>query len=169
MDISAEVTDVVTVFKGTVIDATSFPIGKHFVIREVAHRLDTVPEEAASTLRTFMEGNSSVGQLEKLNKVLDDVKQVWLDSFQETLGRMAREAPIAKDVYLAVDRDYGEWFSRVIASGNYSAYTLAKSPFKITTLGEKVLKRHCDFNKMTAPFDAHLAIQALFMHKKLYR
>lgn len=168
LDISAEVTDVVAVHKGTILDATSFPIGKHYVIREVAKKLNTTPEEAAATLSTFMSGDTSVGQLEKINKILEEVQKTWVEAFCNTLTQISCDAPISKDLYVTVDQDYTEWFTRVIASGDYSEYALSKNPFRIRTINPEVLEGRCEHNQLTAMLDPFLAIEAIFMHKIFY-
>lgn len=168
MDITAEVTDIVTVHDGTILNATSFPIGKHFVIREVAKALGTSAQEASSILRIFMQGNVSGDQLERINKALFGVQKIWLQNFTDTLAQISRDAPIAKDLYITIDQDYSNWFTTVIASGNYSEYMLSKNPFRIQVIDEKILSDHCTYNKLTAELDIFLAIETIFMHKNLY-
>lgn len=168
IDVSAEVTDLVTVNKGTIIDATSFPHGKHTVIREVASKLGTVPEEAASMLAGYLEGNSTSVQAEEIKHILKEVQKTWLLHFTETLEKISRDAPLPKHVFLTVDDDYGEWFKRVIAAGDFSEFALSKTPFKITVLSADVLAQYCDHSKLTAELDPFLAIETLFLQKLLY-
>jgi len=87
MDITAEVTDVVAVHEGTILNVTSFPIGKHFVIREVAKALGTSAREASSTLRIFMQGNANAGQLERIDKALSEVQKIWIQNFTDILAQ----------------------------------------------------------------------------------
>lgn len=168
LDVSAEVTDVVTVNKGTIIDATSFPYGKHTVIREVAAKLGSVPEEAASMLAGYLEGDSSSVQAEQIKNILENVQKAWLRHFTETLEKISREAPLPKNVFVTVDDDYGELFSRIIAAGDFTSFALSKAPFKVTILGAEVLSKYCTYSKLTAELDPFLAIEALFLQKLLY-
>lgn len=168
MDVSAEVTDIATVHKGTIIDATSFPYGKHFIIREVAARSNTVPEEAVSMLRTYMAGDSTVEQAERLRNILLDIQKVWLESFVETVGKIAAEVPLPKNVYLAADNDYEQWFKQAIGAGDFSEFALSKAPFKVTILNAKALEKYCVHSRLTTSIDPFLSIEAVYLRKALY-
>ena len=168
IDVSAEVTDIATVHKGTIIDATSFPYGKHFIIREVAGRFNTTSEEAVSMLSTYLVGDSSPEQAERLRNILRDAQDKWLSNFMNTMANIAVEAPLPKNIYLTADDEYGHWFKEAITSGDYSDYALSKMPFRVTILGSETLKNYITYNRLTAQLDPFLALEAIFLQKALY-
>ena len=168
IDVSAEVTDIATVHKGTIIDATSFPYGKHFLIREVANRFNTTPEEALSMLSTYLIGDSSPEQADRLRNVLRGAQDTWLSNFMDTMANIAVEAPLPKNIYLTADDDYGHWFKEAITAGDFSDYALSKMPFRVTILGSETLKDYITYNRLTAQLDPFLALEAIFLQKSLY-
>ncbi len=168
IDISGEVTDVATVHKGTIVDATSFPYGKNYVIREVAKKFNISIEQSIAMLRTYMLGESAAEETKKLRDTLTSVHSVWLEAFYDTISRISTEVPLPKHVYITVDEDFGEWFKQVILAGDFSEYALSKAPFKITHLSMKLLANYATHSKLTSELDPFLALEAIFLRKTLY-
>jgi|GEM_PF-646564 len=168
IDISGEVTDVATVYKGTIVDATSFPYGKNYVIREVAKKFKISIEQSTATLRTYMAGESNADETTKIRNTLVGVHKAWLDAFYETVASISTEVPLPKNIYVTVDDDFGEWFKQAVLAGDFSEYALSKTPFKITHLSTKLLSNYVTHSKLTSELDPFLALEAIFLRKALY-
>ena len=168
IDISGEVTDVATVHKGTIVDATSFPYGKNYVIREIAKKFNISVEQSLGMLHTYMAGESTADETTRIRTALVDVHKVWLDAFYETVARISTEVPLPKNIYVTVDDDFGEWFKQTILAGDFSEYALSKTPFRITHLSTKLLSNYVTHSKLTAELDPFLALEAIFLRKALY-
>lgn len=168
IDISGEVTDIATVYKGTIVDATSFPYGKNYVIREVAKKLEISIEQSSGMLRTYMAGESSADETTKIRNILVDVHKAWLDAFYDTAARISTEVPLPKNIYVTVDDDFGEWFKQAILAGDFSKYALSKTPFKITHLSTDLLSNYVTYSKLTTELDPFLALEAMYLRKALY-
>jgi hypothetical protein len=168
MDISAEVTDIATINKGTIVDATSFPHGKYTVIREVAARLNTVPEEASSMLAGYMEGETGSVQAEQITNILRDIKREWLSNLRETLEKISREAPLPRNLYLTADEDYGEWYRTAIGAANFGDFALSKAPFNVKLLNSEILSKYVTHSRLTSEMDPFLTLETLYMQRVLY-
>lgn len=168
LDIRAEITDIITVHRGTIINATSFPYGKNHLIREVAERSNTVTGEAASVLATYLSGNSTIEQAERIRNILRDAQSKWTSSFVETAAKIATEVPLPRNIYITTDNEYGQWFKQAITAGDYSDYALTKVPFKTTILSARLLENYCSYNRLTSGTDPFLAIEAVYLEKLLY-
>jgi len=166
MDIGGEVTDIAIVRNDTLVKTTSFDIGKNSLIRESAKLLNTIPEEAHSLLRLYLEGKSIGKESAKMEKALLAAKGEWLSSFRKILTDFSDGLSLPKTIFLTVDTDVGKWFIDTIKSDEFSSYTLAGKPFTVVELSSRILGEHCqtpkDDNFGCDPF---LALEALFFHK----
>lgn len=168
VNISSEMTDITTVQKGTLVGTTSFSLGRHFIIREIAKHLNTIPEEAESLLKTYFEANASPQTENKVREGLEKIKEIWLPDFHNALKKISSDIPLPKNIYMTVDNNFGEFFKKIINEGNYSNISFAENPFNTILLNEKLLEKYCAYNRMTANLDPFLAIEALYYNKILY-
>lgn len=168
VDINAEITDITTVRKGTIVGTTSFPKGKHFIIREVAKSLGTMPEEAASLLRAYFEGDSNDEYSQKIKAALKDIQANWLKEFQDSLEKISEETPLPRNIYLTTDNSYINLFEKTMNSGDYREISFTNKPFKITLLDSKLLGKYCTHNRLMAGLDPFIALSALYYNKVHY-
>lgn len=166
MDIGGEVTDIAIIRNDTIVKTISFPIGKNSLIRESAKLLKTIPEEAHSLLRLYLEGKSIGRESAKMEKALLIAKEQWLSSFRKVLADFSEGLSLPKTIFLTIDTDVSKWFIEIIKNDEFSAYTLAGSSFTVVELSSRILKEHCQApKKNNFGCDPFLALEALFFHK----
>lgn len=166
MDIGGEVTDISIIRNDTIVKITSFPIGKNSFIRESAKSLNTIPEEAHSLLRLYLEGKSIGQESEKMEKALIAAKEKWLLSFRKTLADFEGGLSLPKTIFLTVDTDVSKLFIDIIKNDEFSAHTLANQAFTIVELSSRILKEYCQASKESNfRCDPFLAVEALFFHR----
>ncbi len=75
VDVGGEVTDVSLVRRGILLETVSFPTGKNFLLRSVVLDLNTIPEEAHTLIRMFLDNKESK-ESGKLQKVLVPISKI---------------------------------------------------------------------------------------------
>lgn len=164
MDIRGEVTDISLVRDDALYSTSSFPIGRNFLTREVSSALNTIPEEANSLIRIFLEGKADSNESAKMKIILDNAQKRWLSSFRKILADLSEDMSLPRIIFLTVDEDIGKWFADVIRSDEFGGYTLAGEPFTVVILGEKQLYKYC-IVAGESRCDPFLALETLFFHK----
>lgn len=165
VDINAEVVDISIVRKGTLVETTSFKLGRNFIVRQISEKLNTVPEEALSLLRIYFDGHIDENQKTRIKDALDDIQVMWLTRFKEALKEISAEVPMSKNIFLTADNDFVGWFKDTIDSGTYDDLSFSDKLFNIIVLDDGSLEKYCAYNKLTAKLDPFLAIEALYYQK----
>ncbi|MFQ5661905.1 MAG: hypothetical protein ACE5F2_01485, partial [Candidatus Paceibacteria bacterium] len=164
MDIRGEVTDISLVRNETLYSTASFPLGRNFLTRKVSEALNTVPEEANSLIRVFLEGKGESNESIKIKTILNDAQKSWLSSFRKVLADLSEGLSLPSTVFLTVDEDIGKWFEDAIKNEEFGGYTLAGRPFMVVALNEKQLLKYC-VTVGESRCDPFLALEVLFVHK----
>jgi len=167
VDVGGEVTDVSLVRKGILLETVSFPTGKNFLIRSVVLDLNTIPEEAHTLIRMFLDNKASQGS-EKLQKVLVDAEKVWLKSVQHALVEVGDSQLLPRTAFLTADPDLGVWFKNILQKDDFKQYTFTNEPFAVVTVGKRELYQHYTLAKGVPP-DSFLALETLFLQKIVHK
>ena len=154
IDIGGEVTDISMVKKSILRESISFPLGRNFIIRGIASILSCTLGEAESFLSLFKDGHAEAVTEKKLKPIIDKLKIEWLQKFQESLANISRDISIPATIYLSVDKDFADFFGRIIETEQFNQYTLTESKFRIIFLNTEALHGIATFegNTIRDPF-----------------
>lgn len=131
IEIGGEMTDISMVKKNVLRESTSFPLGRNFVVREVASTLKSSFEEARSFISLFQDGHVSSSVAKKLVSIIDKLKMEWLQKFQEALANLSSDISIPSTIYMTVDKEMADFFCQIIKTEQFNQYTLTESKFRI--------------------------------------
>jgi hypothetical protein len=139
LDVSGEITDVSLVRGGVLIETTSFPLGRNFVLRRVASKLGRTVPEASSLVSLFLNGGTDAETGDRLNKIIFTLKQEWLSEFQKTLAELSDGLYVPSDLFLTADDDVYEIFSSWIKEEEMSQYVMSHGKFRVVPISESIL------------------------------
>lgn len=145
IDLGGEVTDISMVKKSVLRESISFPMGTNFMVRGIAEGMHTSLEEAKSILAIYKDGHA-VGTLEqKLEPIINYLKESWLKKFQESLANLSNDISIPSNIFLSIDKEYAELFKNIIKTEQFNQYTLTESKFEVSFLGTEALSGNVSF------------------------
>lgn len=139
INIGGELTDISMIKKDIIKESVSFPMGKNFLIRGVADFYKCETEEARSLITLYKDGHMFKDLLMKFDPVVTRLKNDWLKIFQESLSNLTTDISIPSTVFVTVDEDLEDFFTRTIRTEQFNQYALTESKFKLIFLGTKAL------------------------------
>jgi len=166
IDIGGEITDISMIKKDIICSSISFPLGINFMIREVSLILKCSLAEAKSFISLYKDGHAIEAIEEKLKPIINKLKDQWLRGFQESLVNLSNDISIPATIFLTVDQNLADFFSKIIKTEQFSQYTLTESKFRIIFLGTEALHGIATINENIAR-DASLIIESIYINRFL--
>ncbi|HPS21548.1 MAG TPA: hypothetical protein PLO44_01950 [Candidatus Paceibacterota bacterium] len=163
IDIGGEVTDISMVKKDVLSSSISFPLGRNFMIREVSETLHCSLAEAKSYISLYKDGHAAKEVENKLEPIMKKLEAKWLKSFQESLVNLSNDISIPATIFVTVDQELNNFFSKIIKTEQFNQYTLTESKFRIIFLGTEALHGIATFQEET-PRDAFLIIESIYIN-----
>lgn len=166
LEIGGEMTDVVMAKKNTLRESVSFPLGRNFIIRGVAASLQITLAEARSMIALYQEGHTTAEQAKKLEVIIEKLKIEWLQKFQESLANFSNDISIPATIYMVVDKDLADFFSKIIETEQFNQYTLTESKFKIIFLDIQIFHTKVELGQNVTP-DTGLIMDSIYINRFL--
>lgn len=164
VDIGGEITDISIIKKGVLCESISFPNGRNFIIRGVAISLNISLDEAKSLISLYKDDHMKEQIKNKFNSVINKLKDEWLKKFQESLFNISNNIFLPSNIFLTVDKDYADFFVKIIKTEQFNQYSLTESKFKITLLDAKELHGIATFNE-NIDRDSFLSIESIYINR----
>ncbi|OGI92417.1 hypothetical protein A2933_00450 [Candidatus Nomurabacteria bacterium RIFCSPLOWO2_01_FULL_46_18] len=166
VNIGGEITAIALVKKDILCESNSFPMGRNFIIREVARELGVTLEEAKSLVSLYKDEHAEGRVRVKLEKAIGKIRSDWLKKFQESLAGLSNDISLPSDIFVIADPDLANFFSEMIKNEQLSQYTLTDSKFKINFLDEKALHGAVSFTG-NATRDSALSLESIYINRYL--
>ena len=164
IDIGGEVTDISMIKKNILRESVSFPLGPNFFIRGVASALHCSPSEAKSFISLIKDEHASFSVAKKLEPIINKLKTSWLQKFQESLANLSNDISIPATIYIAVDKDFENFFCQIIETEQFNQYTLTESKFKIIFLSTELFHGMAEFQENIVR-DPFLIIDSIYINR----
>jgi len=166
INVGGEVTDISMVKKHILRESISFPLGINFMVRKIASILNCSLSEAKSYISLFMDGHASESISQKLGPDIDKLKKEWQQKFQKSLANLSNDISIPATIYIIVDKNEADFFSKIIETEQFNQYTLTESKFRIIFLGAEVFHGMVEFEGNIVR-DPGLIIDCVYMNRFL--
>lgn len=163
-DITSQLTELVTVRKGALSEAASFPFGKQFLVKKISEKLNVTSEVAESLIRLKNDGSVDYDLALKLQAALDESKSEWLKAFSESLSSMSSSASLPSKFFLFAPKDVSRIFSEYISSEEYQQFSFAEGKFEVQEVTSLDLNKYCT-NESQNPLDLSIILGSLFNTK----
>ncbi|MFA6586264.1 MAG: hypothetical protein WCS86_03850 [Candidatus Paceibacterota bacterium] len=164
VDIAGEMTDISIIKKEIISNSISYPLGRNFMIREVAKSLHCTLDEAKSFISIYRDGHASGSVEEKIEPIVDRLKTEWLNGFQKSLVNLSEDISIPATMFITVDQDFMDFFSEIIKTEQFNQYTLTESKFKIIFLNAKTLHGITTFQE-NINRDPFIIIESIYLNR----
>lgn len=164
VDIGGEVTDISMIKKDILSDSISYPLGYNFMIRRVAESLSCTLVEAKSLISLYKNDHAEEDTEKKLEPIMSKLKIEWLRGFQESLVNLSNDISIPATIFITIDQDLADFFSKIIKSEQFNQYTLSESEFKIVFLGVETLHGITTF-KNNIERDPFIIIESIYINR----
>src|SRR3989344_5972524 len=116
VDVAGEVTDISS-SKGDIISQnTSIPLGRNFIIRQIAKYSKTSNEIAESTLQMYLSKKTDEHLSTLIQKILLDIEKEWFIYFQDMLHSLFPKGNYPNKIFLIVDSDVSPIFLEYLKS-----------------------------------------------------
>jgi hypothetical protein len=164
IDLGGEVADISMVKKNVMKEAVSFPMGTNFIVRGISGALDCTLEEAKSLFSLYKDGHAVGATRKKLEPVMNDLKTKWLQSFQKSLANLSNDISIPPKIFIAIDKEFYDFFLEIIKTEQFNQYTLTESKFEVTFLDAMTLNGVASF-KDNAERDPFIILEAIYINR----
>ena len=163
VEVGGEVTDIMLVKRGLLVETLSIPMGKNAFLLQSAKALKTIPQVTRSFIKARAEGKMDKAFSEKLKKSLDIAEMKWVSLFEEVLTKVSGEAFIPPKVFLVADDDIALYFKDVIGRAGFVQADSLRQEFEVVLLDHAVIAK----NLSQAPNvkeDVILALDSIFVN-----
>ncbi len=105
VDTTSEVTDLTLIDNDVISQASSFPSGTNFILRQIAKSFSVSTEIAKSTLTLFVEGKLDKEVSTKMELVINDVEKEWSIYFEKALEELSNGKNLPSRVYITSENE----------------------------------------------------------------
>jgi cell division ATPase FtsA len=166
LDIDGEVTNISMVKKNVLRESMTFPLGRNFLLREIASSLKCTLNEASSLFSLFINKHTEKSITQKMTLIMDQIKIKWLKSFQESLSNLSSDISIPSTLYIVTEKSSAEFFSQIIKDEQFNQYALTESKFKIIFLDIQTFHNIAVFNDSSIK-EPSLIIDSIYINRFL--
>lgn len=163
-DVTSQLTELVSVRKGSLSEAYSFPKGKQFLVKSIADNMKVATEVAESLLKMRNDGIIETDLKVKLDSSLEQAKKEWLKSFADSLAVLSASSSLPSTFFLFAPKDVVKIFSDYILCEEYQQFSFAEGKFNVKAIGVSDLLPYCKVENGTSS-DLSLMIGAIFNNK----
>ena len=161
VDVTGEVTEISVVHDSTLEDTLSFPYGRNTIVRDIAKKTKSVPEDVLARIKIAFTNDKSVSGSSIEDVIFEEEKQ-WADMFGRACGELSSETkPLPQRVFLISDHNYEDWFRKMIERVDFSQFTATREAFQVEMLIGEKMERTCTFNNKVIP-DSFIVVDSLF-------
>ena len=134
------------------------------MIRRVADILSCSLSEAKSLISLYKDGHAVESIEKKLGPIINKLETEWLKGFQESLVNLSDDISVPATIFITIDQDLADFFSKIIKTEQFSQYTLTESEFRIIFLGAQTLHGITAF-KDNINRDPFLIIESIYINR----
>ncbi len=164
VDVGGEVTEISMIKKDVLSSSVSYPLGRNFMIREIAKKLRVSLSEAGSLFSLYKDGHAAESIEKKLELAIKELRTEWLKKFQESLTNISEDISIPSTIFITADQDFLDFFGEVIKNEQFNQYTLTDSKFNTILLDAYALRDFAVF-KENIERDPFLIIESVYINR----
>ncbi len=164
VDIGGEMTDISMIKKDILSNSISYPLGPNFMVRGLANSLNCILSEAKSLISLYRDEHALESTKKKLDPIINKLKTEWLNEFQKSLKNLSSNISVPATIFVTVDQDLADFFSKIIKAEQFGQNILTASEFKIIVLDPQTLHGITLF-KDNVNRDPFLIIESVYINR----
>ncbi|MEX0652321.1 MAG: hypothetical protein WD509_03275 [Candidatus Paceibacterota bacterium] len=127
IDVTGEITDIAVVRSSVLKDTLSFPYGKNSIIRNVASRKGSIPEDVLARIKISLSSEDPEVKID-----IKEEEKKWIDFFGKACEELSSDSmPLPREVFLITDTHYERLFRSMIEHVEFGQFTALKDPFLV--------------------------------------
>lgn len=161
IDVTGEITEIVVVRDSKLDETFSFPYGKNTIVRDIAEKTGSIPEDVLARLRISLSKAES-----EIKEEVSEEEKKWVEMFGGACEELSSEtSPLPQDVFLITDTSYEKWFRSLIERVDFSQFTATRQEFHVNHFIEKKIEGGCMIDKGVVS-DNFLVIESIFYNRE---
>ena len=121
-------------------------------------------DEAKSYISLYKDGHMNETLYKKFRPIIEQLKNDWLEKFQESLVNLAQNISIPATIFLTTEDDLVNFYSEIIKNEKSNLYNLDESKFRVIFLGTKALHGIAIF-KENVIRDPFIIIETIYLNR----
>lgn len=168
MDVTSEVTDMTLVSNDVLVKTTSIPLGRNYIIRQIAKDFSVPSEIAESNLSLYASQKLDNETTEKVEKVLAEIEKEWSIYLERSLQELSPEFALPSRVYLTCNNDISGIFNNYIKLSKADVTSNFRKSANIIRIDDKLLSSLYQNDSHTLP-NEYICLLAIFWNKFAFK
>ena len=171
IDVTSALTEVMVIKENVLRDTASFPLGRYFLMQNIAKSMNTSQDVAESMAESYLNNKLDAETTEKVKNSMSLARTEWLNSFSAVLKKISMGGAIPKDFYLFCPHDLSAIFKDFIENEEYQQFAMTEGKFEVKVVTVSDALSLCDIDKdanLNQEVDISIIVGALFNNKKIF-
>lgn len=165
IDVTSEASSIMVVSSNRITAYETVPTGWRALVREVARKYSTTPEEALSRLRMVIAESCTGEDCVSVFGALSDLAPTFIKGYVDTFTALAKDEKVPSTLVLVAPEDTAPWFVELLGRLDFAPFTDTGNPFFVRRFHEDHAAKMVSFGSAALP-DAGLAFGAAFVHMR---
>lgn len=142
INVDEEMTQLLLINSGVLMGAVSYPVGSHFLIRELAESLDVPSADARSRLRQQQKNEAEEQSNQQIEEVVTKTRDKWQNLLIDTLDEFSADVSIPEYAFVLANRDVSKTFHDFVKNADVSDHILNEDSFRVHEVTDDLLQIH---------------------------
>lgn len=165
VDITSEATHILMMGEGELEGEAVAPVGWRTLVRELAKKYGTGPDEALSRFRMAIAESCTDESCSQVIASLGDIAPVFIAPYGNVLTELSKDLKVPATAVLLAPPDISQWFIDLLSKLDFAPFTDTGQPFNVQQLLPRHLAEKVIFEPGLVP-EAGIAAASLFVHSR---
>lgn len=165
IDITSEASSIMVVSSNRITAYETVSTGWRALVREVARKYSTTPEEALSRLRMVIAEACTGDDCANVFNALSDLAPSFIKGYVDTFTKLTADEKLPSTLVLIAPHDVAPWFIELLGRIDFAPFTHTGRPFFVRRFHEQHAAAMVEFST-AAVSDAGVAFGAAFVHMR---
>lgn len=162
INIDGEITEVLVVKNGILLEVLTFPCGYNQLIRALCDKIGCSPAASSGLLALAGERRLNASKGQKVISILDSFRDIWFSSLARTLYHFSGETFLPPFIYMTADDDCTETFADFIRSAGEDMFKIWSTVPTVKTLSGEILRAGFTIDAFASASDPFLTLESAY-------
>ena len=142
VNVDEEMTQLLIVNSGVLMGSVSYPVGSHFLIRQLAKKLGVPAGDAKSRLYQYQNEEAESRTAQDIERILTQTKERWQDLLVDSLGEFSADVSIPEYAFVLANHDVSGTFREFTQDVEVGQHLLRTDGFRVHEVSDDLLQIH---------------------------
>jgi cell division ATPase FtsA len=142
VNVDEEMTQLLIVNSGVLMGSVSYPVGSHFLIRQLAKELDVPAGDAKSRLYQHQNKEAESRTAQDIERILTQTQERWQDLLVDSLGEFSADVSIPEYAFVLANHDVRGTFREFTQGVTVGQHLLRTDGFRVHEVSDDLLQIH---------------------------